>query len=165
MLRLSAELTCCDSLILVLSEGGWGCESETYLVCAYLFTYSAFLARRNQPQPAASAMDQIPPLMMEWIQEHTTFSPQDFCGAAGTNFTGKSIFRSKTAPSRCCRALTRNSSQFTEMLGPGVMYRDNRCWGSARNQTQECRWEMGQTWLGNTRRGLTGRNRRKMPHQ
>lgn len=111
MLRLSTELTCCDSLILVLSEGGWGCESETYLVCAYLFTYSVFLARRNQPQPAASAMDQIPPLMMEWIQEDTTFSPQDFCGAAGTNFTGKSIFRSKTAPSRCCRALTRNSSQ------------------------------------------------------
>lgn len=118
MLRLSAELTCCDSLILVLSEGGWGCESETYLVYSHLFTYNIFLARRNQSQLAAPAIYHIPPLITERIQEHATFSPRDFCGGAGASFTGKIIFGSEHATSRCCRALTQNAT--SSLL---------RCWG------------------------------------
>lgn len=51
MLRLSTELTCCDSLILVLSEGGWGCESETYLavlICSHTVYFWQEETNHNQ---------------------------------------------------------------------------------------------------------------------
>lgn len=111
MLRLSAELTFIDSCLISRWMRLWKWNISGLWSFVHVHT---FLTRKNQSQLAASAIYHILPL----ITEHATFSPRDFCGEAGANFTGKLIFRSEYATSRCFRALAQNAASSLQ-----------RCWG------------------------------------